>query len=208
MQTKRFKGFTLAFLMAAALAQSAMGHQAATSSSAAASGNVSSSPSSSATTNALFDRLFIFKAAEDSLLEITLGQLAQTNSTNSAVQQFGARLVADHTNTLAQAQPLATNLGVTLPTTLNAEAQQLVQNLAALTGADFDKAFLEASIASHKKDIGLFEKAALRGRNAEVRAFARNNIPVLATHLAITLELYETYRANAGCDVFDVLEIE
>jgi putative membrane protein len=203
------KSLTLAFLMVAALAQSAMAHQdTTTTNSADSTANTNSSTSASVTTNALFDRLFIFKAAEDSLLEITLGQLAQTNSTNQSVQQFGARLVTDHSNALAQIQVLATNLGVTLPTTLNTEDQQLVQGLTALTGADFDKAFLETSIASHKKDISLFEKAALRARNAGVRAFARNNLPILATHLAITLELYESYRTCTGCDVFDVLDIE
>ncbi len=138
-----------------------------------------------------FDRRWLSQAAAGSLHEITLGNLAQTNSSNADVQAFGARLLEDHTLSFQQAEQLATDNGTTVPTAETRSQQRAAQKLARLTGADFDTAFLNESVRGHIKDIQSYENEALRGRNADVRAYAREQLPILMDHLVTALELRE-----------------
>jgi putative membrane protein len=136
-----------------------------------------------------FDKKFIEKAATRSLVEIYLGQLAQTNSQNAAVQQFGQRLVTDHTAIYQQAQELAQKYKVEI--CLDDDQKKLVRKFSRLRCDKFDEHFIADMIEDHIDDIHLFTKAALEARCAEVRAFARNNLPLLALHLSMALEIGE-----------------
>jgi putative membrane protein len=139
-----------------------------------------------------FDNRWLSKAAAGSLQEITVGGLAETNSTNADVQAFGARLVEDHSAAYQMAQQLAETNGVTIPTQLNSLQQHKVQLLAGLTGSAFDAAFLRLMVRDHIQDIQLYETEAVRGRNADLRAYARAQLPILMDHLIIALELEES----------------
>jgi Predicted outer membrane protein len=95
------------------------------------------------------DARFLQQAAASSLHEITLGNLAQTNSSNPDVQAFGAKLVEDHTAAYRAAADLASSLGVTVPTTETRVDQRDSQRLGRLSGSDFDAAFVGEMINSH-----------------------------------------------------------
>jgi putative membrane protein len=137
------------------------------------------------------DARWLVQAAGDSLHEVNVGNLAQTNSSNTNVQAFGAVLVQDHTLANLQAAQLAALHGVTLPTTEPRPLQRETARLARLNGAAFDAAFVTAMIRGHVKDIQSFMTEAQRGRSEDVRAFARAQLPVLTEHLVIALELRE-----------------
>jgi len=139
-----------------------------------------------------FDNRWLSQAAAGSLQEITVGGLAETNSTNADVQAFGARLVQDHSAAYQMAQELADTNGVTIPTELSSLQQHKVQLLAGLTGSAFDAAFLRLMVRDHIQDIQLYETEAVRGRNADLRAYARAQLPILMDHLIIALELEES----------------
>jgi putative membrane protein len=143
-------------------------------------------------TQTSFQQYFLNKAATDSLLEIALGQLAQTHSMNAGVQQFGQQLVTDHTAALQQIQQLATTLGITLTDTFDSNEQAILNMLSQLNGQNFDVAFLQFNIQSHIQDIQLFYQAAVSASDPAVRAFAAAQIPVLAQHLQMALTLWQT----------------
>jgi putative membrane protein len=143
-----------------------------------------------------FDREFIKKAAEGSLLEVYLGRLAQTHSENPDVRDFGCVLEQDHSAMYDEAKQLADQLGVKLPKGLSDEDQKIVRKFCKLYGEAFDKAFLEFMIDDHIEDIDLFTEAAIKAKCPAVRAFARDGLPVLVKHLVIALEIYEDYRCE------------
>lgn len=129
------------------------------------------------------DREFINEAAQDGLAEVQLGQLASERAASDAVKQFGQRMVQDHTQVNNQLQQLATQKGVTLPKTLNNENQQVKQRLSKLSGAQFDREYMNHMVQAHEKDVAAFESQAQQGQDADVKAFAAQRLPALQEHL-------------------------
>lgn len=129
------------------------------------------------------DRQFINEAAQDGLAEVQLGQLASERAASNSVKQFGQRMVQDHTQVNNQLQQLATQKGVTLPKTLNNENQQVSQRLSKLSGAQFDREYMNHMVQAHEKDVAAFESQAQQGQDADVKAFAAQTLPALQEHL-------------------------
>ena len=129
------------------------------------------------------DRQFITEAAQDGLAEVQLGQLASQRGASSAVKQFGQHMVEDHTQANNQLKQLATQKGVTLPTTIGAKNQQIKQRLSKLSGANFDRQYLNQMLQAHQKDVSAFQTEAEQGQDADVKAFAAQTLPTLQEHL-------------------------
>jgi pterin-4a-carbinolamine dehydratase len=86
------------------------------------------------------DTNFILAAAQGGMTEVKLGELAATNGMREDVKDFGQMMVKDHTAINDDLKTLAAQKGVTLPDSLDAKHQAMVDKLAALTGSEFDDA--------------------------------------------------------------------
>ena len=62
------------------------------------------------------DQTFVDEASRGGKMEVELGQLAQRNASSSAVREFGARMVKDHTRLNNELGSVATSIGLTVPT--------------------------------------------------------------------------------------------
>ncbi|MFN6476240.1 DUF4142 domain-containing protein [Nostoc sp. DedQUE07] len=129
------------------------------------------------------DRQFITQAAQDGLAEVQLGQLALQRGASNVVKQFGQHMVEDHTQANNQLKQLAAQKGVTLPTTIGAKNQQVKQRLSKLSGANFDRQYLNQMLQAHQKDVAAFQTEAEQGQDADVKAFAAQTLPTLQQHL-------------------------
>jgi predicted outer membrane protein len=148
--------------------------------------------------NGLSDQAIIRQSAQAALAEIAMGELALSNSQNASVQAFAQELIQDHTTQLAQARALGADLGVTLSDTLARPDSAALKRLSALTGDEFDRAWAQAMVASHSTALGQHDRAAQRARSESVRAYAREQLVPLATHLAKALELAAQLNASSG----------
>lgn len=79
---------------------------------------------------------------------------------------------------------LASAKGIALPARGPGEHQQHAERLGALSGAAFDKAYMDKMVQDHGKTIALFEQQAKGGKDAELKAFAAKTLPTLREHLA------------------------
>src|SRR5438128_2245689 len=61
------------------------------------------------------DADFLVNAASGAMMEVELGQLAQTNSTTKRVKAFGATMVKDHGEGVEKIKTLAAGKNVILP---------------------------------------------------------------------------------------------
>lgn len=129
------------------------------------------------------DYKFAVDAARANTDEITLGQLATQKASNPAVQQFAQRMIQDHTKANQQLTQIMTQKGATLPSTTTTSEEREVDHLGKLSGADFDKAYMEHMVKDHKKDVKEFQKAANNAKDPDLKAFAANTLPILQEHL-------------------------
>ncbi len=155
-------------------------------------GNTSTNLSTAA--KVTFDQRFLTNAAAQSLYEIALGELAQTNSQNTNVQALAVRIVADQTLIYQQAQDLAAALSLTAPAQLSPSQERSISRFARLSDAKFDSAYIKRVVIDQTKNNRKYEKAARKAQDPDVRAFARTNLPVIVDDLVLALDILETFR--------------
>jgi len=138
-------------------------------------------PSSTATDTTA--RGFLTKAAEGGMAEVELGRLASTKATNSEVKAFAQKLVTDHSKANDEVKALAAKKNITLPTSVGAKHKAEHDKLAAMSGAAFDRAYVDAMLADHQKDVAEFKQQSTMNQDADVKAFAARTLPTLEAHL-------------------------
>ena len=131
---------------------------------------------------------FAMKAANGGMLEVELGRLAQEKAQSQDVKDFGAMMVKDHSKANDELKALATVKNITLPATLGEDEQKHVNDLAKLSGKEFDKKYVSMMVDDHKEDIDLFKDAAEDDKtDSRIKEFAAKSLPTLQKHLdAIT----------------------
>jgi putative membrane protein len=132
-----------------------------------------------------FDKSFATKALEGGLFEVEVGKLARDQASDPAVKAFAQKLVEDHSAANDKLRQIATSHDFGLPATLPADKQKELDRLAKLSGAAFDKEFVQlAGLKDHKADIALFEKASREASSDDLREFAKAALPTLQQHLS------------------------
>ena len=136
-----------------------------------------------ATTVSTADKDFILAAAQGGMTEVKLGELAAQNGKRDDVKAFGQRMVKDHTAINDDLKVLAAQKGVTLPDSLDAKHQGMVDKMAAMTGSEFDDAYIAGMIKDHKKDAKAFKAESSRTQDVDIKGFLDKSIPIVVEHL-------------------------
>ncbi len=135
------------------------------------------------------DKTFVMKAGQGGMTEVELGQLAADKGGSKEVKDFGSKMVSDHGNANDELKSIASSKGITVPDKLDAKHQAMVDKLTGLSGAAFDKAYVDAMVAAHKKDHALFSKEASSGEDADIKAFASKTDETVKMHLSMVQDL-------------------
>jgi putative membrane protein len=75
-----------------------------------------------------------------------------------------------------------------VPRSLNAKDNALMTKLSNLSGSDFDKAYMSATVRDHETDVAEFQKEADNGKDADIKGFASKTISTLQEHLRMAKE--------------------
>lgn len=130
------------------------------------------------------DKEFMMMAAQGGMTEVELGKVAGDKASSSDVKDFGAMMVTDHTKANDQLKGIAEKKGVTLSPDLDAKHRAMVDKMSKLSGAAFDKQYVQGMVRDHQKTISLFEDEAKSGQDPEVKSFASDTLPTLKEHLS------------------------
>lgn len=126
---------------------------------------------------------FAVKAASGSMLEIAAGKMAEEKGTSQAVKDFGAMMVKDHGKASEELKSIATSKNITLPSTMGEDHQKHVDELAKLSGKEFDKKYVDMMADDHDDDVDMFDKASKDLKDPELKAFATQTLSVVKGHL-------------------------
>ena len=130
---------------------------------------------------ALSDADFVKQAAQAEEGEIDLAELARKNSSNDRIKEFAAKLDKEHRAAQAQLRMLADREDIDLPDTTTEQNSTEVR-LKGLTGAAFDRAWLEEIIKSHERAVELYTQGTSCG-NMTLRTYAETKLPAIKEHL-------------------------
>jgi putative membrane protein len=162
-----------------------------TGSSGSASGSHSGMSGSGSSSSHLSagDTKFVRDAGESGMAEVQLGQLGVQKATNADVKTFAQKMIDDHTQANTQLQQLASQKGVTLPTDLSMMHKHASTQLSKLSGAEFDRAFMDQMVMDHQKVVAEFDRVSKGGRDNDVKSFASTTLPTLQDHLRMAQDL-------------------
>jgi putative membrane protein len=122
-------------------------------------------------------------------VDIDAGKLAQSKGSNAEVKEFGERMVTDHTGVNKAASDLATKLKLTPkdnPTSqsLKEGGEKNLQKLKGLSGAAFDKAYVDHEVAYHQQVLDALDKTLIpNAKNAELKSLLQKSRPAFVAHL-------------------------
>lgn len=125
---------------------------------------------------------FVREAASGGLMEVELGRYAQQNAQNQRVKNFGEMMVRDHQAANDELRTIASGKNLTVPTAMENNHMNTVEELKKETGLDFDKKYIDEMVDDHEKDIDKFRKQADNGKDPEIKAFASKTLEVLMMH--------------------------
>jgi len=128
---------------------------------------------------------FMTEAAKGGMAEVELSRLAQTKAQDKEVKDFAQKMVQDHSNANTELKALAGKKNFTLPAALDAKHEATKDQLSKLSGAEFDKAYVNAMVEDHEKAVNLFKTQSESGTDADAKAFAAKTLPTLQSHLTM-----------------------
>ncbi len=129
------------------------------------------------------DTEFAVAAADDSMLEVDLGKLAQSKGSSESVKMFGETMVTEHTKVIEELKALALQKNISLPTALSENSQKTYNNLSEKMGKDFDEAYTDVMVKGHKDAVDRFKKEADKGDDQELKSWAAGKVAALEHHL-------------------------
>lgn len=122
-------------------------------------------------------------------IDAELGELAKERSRNAEVQRFAETMIRDHKSVIEQATQLVQELGVTpkeheVSRSLRSAADEAKKKLSGLSGAAFDRAYMQREVEYHQAVIDAVKTVLIpNAKNAQLKALLEKVSPVLEGHL-------------------------
>lgn len=126
---------------------------------------------------------FAVKAANGGIFEMEAARLAQQKAQHSDVKAFAAMMMNDHMKASEELKALAGRKNITIPARLGDDEQKEIDELAKLSGSEFDKKYVDMMVEDHEDDVKLFKEASEDSDDADLKAFAAKTLPTLQKHL-------------------------
>jgi putative membrane protein len=122
------------------------------------------------------DKTFMKKAAKGGMMEVAMGQVAEQKAQSEDVKSFGKRMVTDHSKANDELKSIASKKGFQLPSK---------EHSAKWTS---DKAYMDAMVKDHEKDLAEFKEEASNGSDPDVKKFADDTAKMVQEHLNLAKE--------------------
>ncbi len=129
------------------------------------------------------DSQFAIAAMNGGMTEVALGRLAVKQGKSKEVKNFGAMMVKDHSKANNKLMVLIKDKNIKLPSLPAEKEQALIKMLSQKSGADFDKAYVNAMVDDHQEDVKEFTAETKKLQDPDLKNFAIKTLPVLQNHL-------------------------
>lgn len=151
-------------------------------------------PGAAPTAQGFGDQAFVSKALEGGVAEVQLGQLAQEKSQSQDVQQFGKKMVSDHTQMGEKwFKPVAKQMGVSEPKGPSKKDKKLIEKLQGLSGQQFDTEYIQAMVKDHKADLKDFQNEAQMAQDPNVKQIATQGSNIIQQHLQLIEQIAQAH---------------
>jgi putative membrane protein len=134
------------------------------------------------------DADFLVEAAQANKAEIDAGRIAVAKTSNNDVKRFAQHMIEDHSTAYSDLKDLAYKKDFRVPSSPSQEQLKAALKLGEVSGADFDRQYMDLMVKDHEKAVSLFEKNSMQAKDADVRDWAGKILPTLQKHLKMAKE--------------------
>ncbi|HEX8223592.1 MAG TPA: DUF4142 domain-containing protein [Allosphingosinicella sp.] len=126
---------------------------------------------------------YVQMAAASDLYEIQSSQLATSRAQSPEVRAFAQMLIEHHTMTTQQLTAAASAAGTPPRPTLMPMQADMIAQLQAASGAQFDRVYMRQQVQAHQMALALHQNYARDGDTESLRATASAAVPIIRQHL-------------------------
>jgi putative membrane protein len=134
------------------------------------------------------DVRFARRIVEHGFLKAEIGKLAVDKGQSEQVRNIGQALIDDHGKWNKTLTKIAADNKITLPEKLLPKYKAAIDRLNALSGADFDRAFLKDLEQYQNSDLAMLQNEASKGTIEALRKWASRGIPGLERRIEAVRE--------------------
>jgi len=135
------------------------------------------------------DQQLVTQVAASNLLEVRLGQIAHLKGANVSVREFGQQMVNEHSAMQKQWMGAAKNNRLTFKADLNPSQLQQFESLNKMTGAEFDRAYMDAMIQNRRANLSSFQSERNGSHSSDVRQLIEAGMPAMQQHLSLAQQV-------------------
>ena len=133
-------------------------------------------------------------------VDVDYGKLAVKKTSNAEVKAFAETMIRDHTAVNEKAAALAKKLNLTpaesaTSKSLKADGDKMLATLTKMSGAEFDKAYVDNEVSYHESVIGAIEKTLIpNAKNADLKGLLESGMPIFKSHLEHAKHLQQSLK--------------
>jgi putative membrane protein len=128
------------------------------------------------------DKDFLTEAAQANVNEIRFSLLARTKASRPEVRAFAEKMVNDHRMLQKKLQPFAMAWSITPPAKLDAEHKAAYKQLRKLSGAAFDKAYMDVIDKDHNATLEAYTHEANVVSDPDFKSTVISEKSIIAAH--------------------------
>jgi putative membrane protein len=126
---------------------------------------------------------FVKQVAISDMFEVESSKLAAAKA-EGPTKEFANRMISEHTKTSAELKAaVASDPKTPIPTALDDAHKAKLDELKALSGADFAKRYHAMQEEAHEDAVSLFKRYAEGGDSDKLKRWAAETLPALQHHL-------------------------
>lgn len=149
-------------------------------------------------TTQVIDGDFVWEVGGAALMEMELAKVAAEKGQSEDVKKLGQSVIKGHERMHATLQSIATEHNLKIPTELDAKRKARVDQIAKLSGAEFDRAYLRHLISYYERGLGRFDFEAANGTIPELASWAGRVAPRIQHQIRAAKEDLRSSRAAAA----------
>ncbi|WP_148289293.1 DUF4142 domain-containing protein [Fibrella aestuarina] len=146
------------------------------------------------------DQDLMMQVAKGGMMQLETSKIAVQKAASQEVREFAQAEVDEQTGLSDKLKEIAAAKGVTLPSTPDAELQDMLSKMQNMSGAELDKHYVQQhAIKGHEKLDQVMSTVRSQAKDSNLSAIEKAAHPLVKTHLKVARDMQsKLMSSNAG----------
>jgi putative membrane protein len=132
---------------------------------------------------------YLVDAYSNGLMEIELAKSVKDKTANEEIKKMADMMISKHTQVNAQLKGFADQKNIALPQGLSTDQMDETNKAMKKEGHELDKFYVDNLVSEHKDAVKLYENAADKEEDTDLKNFFASTLPDLKSHLQMAEDL-------------------